>query len=190
VITEIVFPTLDASSKDASHFTVKLAPDRAQMRKASGGKLGIYGSAKGKLWSSSAFRLSINGLETACKAVTRIEPLSTKFKMSHLRHGKIPTPERVPRKPEYPNLVVTLLATHAQDFFDWHETFVVKGNNSNDQEKSGYLEYLDPTGGYVYFRVDFKNLGIYELQSSGHFVKVSMYCEDLDFSYQAKATLP
>src|SRR5688572_17711463 len=111
LITEVVFPTLDGSSKDPAKFTVKFAPERAVMRKASSGKLGIYGSAKGKIWSSSEFRLSIAGLEAACKAVTHIEPLSTKFKMSELRTGKSPIPERVRGNAEYPNLVVTVLAT-------------------------------------------------------------------------------
>ena len=31
-----------------------------------------------------------------------------------------------------------------KEFYDWHEDFVIKGNNGDDKEKGGTLEYLTP----------------------------------------------
>ncbi len=38
---------------------------------------------------------------------------------------------------EFPNLTVTLPESHAKEWIDWHEDFVIKGNSSQDKELSG-----------------------------------------------------
>ena len=101
--------------------------------------------------------------------------------------------EKEPAHLEVPNLVITFPESHADEVYKWHENFVIKGVNGDDQEKSGQLEYLTPDLKEVLFTLQFQHLGIFKLTpekvESGseqiRRLKAEMYCEDMKFDYKA-----
>ena len=68
---------------------------------------------------------------------------------------------------------------------------MIKGNNGQEQEKSGALGFLAPNLQESLFTLSFGHLGIFKLapetaETSGQSVrrlKAEMYCEEIKFDY-------
>lgn len=191
LLTEIGFPACDAASKDAAFMTVKWSPEFTQQVKPSGATVKGISTKAQKLWLPSNFRLTINGLETATQRVNKIEALVVKQKFTEEQIGDVRDFQKEPSHLEFPNLVITFPESHAQAFYDWHEDFVINGNNGPAQEKGGMLEYLAPDLKTVLFTLEFFNLGIFKLapekiEAGGENIrrlKAEMYCEEMNFSF-------
>ena len=72
----------------------------------------------------------------------------------------------------------------AADWRNWHEDFVIGGNNGPAQEKSGTLELLTPNMASALMTLTFAGLGIHRLQpvpaaseAISPRVRASLYCE-------------
>jgi len=193
LISEIGFPALDASSKDAAKMTIKVTPEYTRQSTTTGGPSvsGKYANdpKMQKKWLPANFRLKIDG--TDCTRVNKIEAIVVKQKIINNAVGELRDYEMEPAHLEIPNLVVTLAESHSKEFYDWHEDFVIKGNNGDDKERGGSLEYLTPNLQEVLFTLTFKHLGIFKLtpekveagSENIRRVKGEMYCEDIQFVY-------
>lgn len=197
LITEVSFPALDAASKDAAYLTVKLTPEMTRQSLGKGATVRVPGDAKAqKKWLPSNFRLKIDGLDAAAARVNKIEAITVKQRVSTDNIGEMRDYEQEPAGLEIPNLVITFPESHASDFLDYFEDFVIRGNAGQDQEKSGSLEFLSQDRKDVLFRLELRNLGIFKLTpdkvESGaeqiRRVKAEMYCEDVRFTFGTKAT--
>ncbi|MDP1947329.1 MAG: hypothetical protein Q8L77_07495 [Nitrospirota bacterium] len=188
LITEIGLPACDAASKDPGLLTVKFAPEFTTPLAGKGGNVvGAVGSKQQKAWTQNNFRIRIQGLEDACKYVSKIEALVFKQTIVQDTVGDVRNYQKEPAKIEFPNLVLSLSESQAGPFYAWFEDFVVKGNNGQDRERPGVLELLAPDLKEVLLTVNFSNLGIFSFapgkQESNaeaiRKVKVEMYCERL-----------
>ena len=183
-ITEIDFPTLDTASSDSFSMTIKIIPERTRSVKGAGKPAVV---TAGKNWLAGSFHLTIDGLEEACKHVSRIEPISIAFKMRSQELGGIRGYSQSELWSVDPgNLAITLTESKAKGFNDWFQDFVINGNNGQDREKNGRLE-LGP------FSLKFGNLGIFRMTKpsnpSGAIArkaKVEMYCESIRFSASSR----
>jgi phage tail-like protein len=190
LITEVGFPALDAASKDAAKMTVKFAPEHTRMStQPSGAVQAPIGKGEQKKWLPSNFRLKIDGLDNACTRVNKIEALTIKQKVIENPCGELRDSEKIPASIEYPNLVVTFDESHADDVYKWHEDFVINGNNGQDKEKGGTLEYLSANLKDVLFTLTFSGLGIFKVtpdkveagSENPRRLKAEMYCEQITF---------
>jgi phage tail-like protein len=199
LITEFGMPALDASSKDAALMSLKFKPETTRKLFNLSGKktTSNTNAAVQKKWLPSNFRLRFTdtAFEQALMKVNKIEALVVKQKVVENAVGEQRDYQQEPASVEIPNLVITLAESHADEFYRWHESFVIKGINGQDQEKQGILEYLTPDLTTVLFTVSFENLGIFKVTpdkveagaESIRRVKVEMYCEDLKFNYTSSA---
>ena len=198
LIAEVGFPALDASSKDAAKLTVKLTPETTRTTTSAGGGPSISGkygtdSKVQKKWLPSNFRLRIDGLEEACSRVNKIEALVVKQKNVDHAVGEMRDYEKEPAYLEIPNLVVTFPESHGKGFMDWHEDFVIKGNNGDDREKNAQLTYLTPNLNEELFTITFKHLGVFKLtpdkvesgSESIRRLKAEMYCEEIELEIKS-----
>lgn len=189
LVTEIGMPALDAAAKDAAKMTIKLSPEFTRLLRGNPIKWEPPAS-KQKKWLPANFRLRIDGLDQACARVNKIEALTIKQAVIADEIGALRDYAKEPGKLEFPNLVITLPDTAADELYAWHEDFVIKGNNGQNKERNGSLEYLS-TAGETLFKLDFQNLGIFKLapepvEPEGENirrVKAEMYCESMKFSY-------
>jgi phage tail-like protein len=184
IITELSMPALDAADKDTAYMNVTISPESTQRQKGSGNPINPCGPVKTqKKWLASNFRLTIPGLD--CSKVNKIEAFVFKQQVIPDQRGTV----------EVSNLVITLPESSAQSFFDWHEDFVIKGNNGSESEKSGMLEYLTPNLGEALFTLNFQHLGIFKLVpekvEAGNEqikrVKAEIYCEEATFQFGKSA---
>jgi phage tail-like protein len=196
LITEFGMPALDASSKDSAMMTLKFAPETTRKTWGGGGKLSFPAdAAKQKKWLPSNFRIRIDGCEIGCSKVNKIEALTVKQKVTENSIGEQRDYQKEPTSVEIPNLVLTLAESHADEFYRWHEDFVIKGNNGEAQEKGGTLEYLTPNLQEVLFTLTFSHLGVFKVtpdkvEASAEPIrrlKVEMYCEDIKFDFSGAA---
>ncbi len=196
LITEVGFPALDAASKDAAKMSIKFSPEYTRQTVGQAATIsGKYSTDANvqKKWLPANFRLRIDGLEESCTRVNKIESIVVKQKVVENPVGELRDYEKEPALLEVPNLVVTFPESHSKQFYDWHESFVIKGNNGDNMEKGGTLEFLTPNLQEVLFSITFSHLGIFKLTpekvESGseniRRLKAEMYCEDMKFDYKA-----
>jgi len=169
---------------------VKFAPEYTRVQSKTGGAAAApIGKGEQKKWLPSNFRLRIDGLEAACKAVNKIEALTIKQKVVEDPIGEHRDYQKLPASIEYPNLVITCSEAQADDLYKWHEDFVIGGNNGQDKEKGGTLEYLSANTKDTLFTLTFSGLGIFKLtpekveagSENVRRVKAEMYCEQITF---------
>jgi hypothetical protein len=192
LMTEVGFPALDASSKDPAMFSIRVTPEYTRRQKGSGTS-GHKGQVQ-KRWPSSSFRLQIDKLD--CTRVNKIEALTMKQQVVAHSAGASRDYQTEPSHLEISNLAVTLLEANAEAFYNWHESFVIKGNNGPDEERSGTLEFLAPDLKEVLFTLELKNLGIFRLtpekveagSENIRRVKAEMYCQEVAFGYGSGVT--
>jgi phage tail-like protein len=177
LITEVGFPALDASSKEPSYMEVKFQPESTARVAGSGRKIDPKVQKK---WLPANFRLSIEGLEEPTRRVNKVESFS--IKMKAVAGGR---PEL-----EMGDLSFTCPEAFAKPLYDWHEDFVIKGNNGQDKELGGSIDYLGTDLREVLFTVKFQNLGIFKVSPEKaeagsenlRRVKAEMYCETMELS--------
>jgi len=196
LITELGMPALDASSKDSAMMTIKFKPEITRKTWGGGSKFTVPAdAAKQKKWLPANFRLRIDGCEIGCSKVNKIEALTVKQKVTENAIGEQRDYQQEATSVEIPNLVITLPESHADEFYRWHEDFVIKGNNGEDHEKGGTLEYLTPNLAEVLFTLHFFHLGVFKItadknEASGEPIrrlKIEMYCEDIRFDFSGAA---
>lgn len=188
LISEIGFPALDATSKDPARLHVTFAPESTRRVAGSGGVVTTHETHQNaKRWLASNFRLRIDGFDVT--RVNKIEAFTLKQKIIESSVGEQRDYQKEPTNIETPNLVITLPESHADAFYKWHEDFVIKGNNGQDKEKNGSLEYMAPNLASTYFTLNFKNIGISRIEAvdgsgdSIRRVKVTLYVEQASFDF-------
>jgi T4-like virus tail tube protein gp19 len=157
LVTETTIPACDGASKEPGFIGLKIAPELTKLVKA-GGRLPIDLDPPQSRWLPANFRLSIDGLDTS--RVSKIESFTVKQKIVENPVGENRDFEKEPGTIEFPNLKIELSDSSAQSWIDWHDDFVIRGNNGEDKERNGTLELLSPDLRTVLVRVRFFNMGI------------------------------
>jgi hypothetical protein len=160
LLTETTIPAMDGTSKEPAYITLKFAPEFIRSVKASG-KLTAE-KMEQKIFLPSNFRLQIDGLD--CSKVTKIESFTVKQGVASKDIGSARDSQKEPGKLEFPNLKITIAETAAQSFIDWHENFVIKGNNNDSKEKNGSLTLLSTNRQTEFAKIEFFNMGIFRIQ--------------------------
>ena len=187
LITETAFPALDASSKQAAYITLKVAPEYTKAKKASGKAEAPGAKGQQKLLLPSNFRLEIAGLDAS--RVSKIDAFSVKQSVTEDFAGELRDYQKEPGKLEFPNLKITLSQASSQPWFDWFEDFVIKGNCSEDKEKTGTIFFLSPNRKETLASIELQNLGIFRLSEDAaeaqseqiKRVTAELYCERMKF---------
>jgi len=159
LITEVGFPDFDAGAKEAGYLTVRITPETIRIGKGSGTLTGFNNKGGQKKWIPSNFRLILPGVDAT--KVRKIDSFTVKQQITEENPGNDRLPIKVPGKLEFPNLRIHIPEAFAQSWAAWHEDFVLKGNNGDEQEKTGILELLAPNRQDVLARIRLFNVGIF-----------------------------
>lgn len=192
LITEIGLPAVDAASKEACKFTIKMAPEWTEIKHSAGTQSLLPApkdTEKQKRWQAANFRFNVDGMDT--RRVNKVEALTIKQNVVDNAIGERLIFQKEPAQIDFPNVVFTIPEVDAEPWYKWYDDFVTKGKSEPSNEKNGHLEYLKPDVSGVLFTVDFFGLGIIKfnpekLESSSEKVrnvKIEMYCERMDFKY-------
>ena len=160
LISQLTIPALDAASKDAAKLTIKFAPETTKFVQGSGKSAGGV-VPKTHHFIASNFRLEIDGLD--CRKVTKIDSFSATLVTQQVTIGDSGGTQLQPVSWNFSNLHITLPEAAAKSFIDWHEDFVIKGNNGNDKVRAGSLTLLASDLKTVLARINFSHIGIFNL---------------------------
>ncbi|MGE5296717.1 MAG: phage tail protein, partial [Solirubrobacterales bacterium] len=163
LITETTIPAMDIASKEPAYMTVKFAPETIRVSKPTGAKSAEeFGKNEQKVFLPSNFKLQIDGLD--CSKVMRIESFTVKQTTVTDDIGEARDYAKEPGKLEFPNLKLTIPESAAQGFVDWHNKFVIEGNNDEANEKGGTLTLLSPNLKTELAKISFFNMGIFRIR--------------------------
>jgi hypothetical protein len=187
LLVETTLPTLDVGSKDAAQIIVKLAPEHTRLKPGSG-KAALTENKAAKRWLLSNFRFEMTGVDGT--RVNKIDSFTVRQSTSENPVGEMRDYEKTPSSIEFPNLRITFAASAAQTWLEWHEDFVVKGNNGTDKERNGAIVYLDQSRTAELGRVNLSNCGIFRLapekvEAGSENIQrmvAELYCERMDLS--------
>ena len=186
-ISETTFPTLNAASgKDTGLLRVVLSPERVRTTTDTASKASLAAS-KEKAWQTSNFRLELDGLD--CKRVASIESFTVKQTAASSAVGTARDVAKEPGKLSFGDLKISLSETGADSWRQWHDDFVVRGNNADKNEKNGRIVLLAANLKDELGEVKLFNAGIYALRSdtvSGSEalpqLQASLYVERMELS--------
>jgi phage tail-like protein len=161
LVTEIAFPALDGSSKDAAYLTLTFQPERITRTKGSGKSTQPQVGAKQKKWLASNFRLTLGDLPT--KRVAKIDAFAITQRVAAEDEGEIRRVRKQAGIVEIPDLRVTFSEADLPGWEEWFDDFVVDGNSGQAQELSGTIEFLDAALKKPLGSIELANVGIYKL---------------------------
>lgn len=193
LISQITFPTLDASIKEPAFFTVVLTPESTRRGVGKGTAVAPRDLSKQKAWVTSNFKLDIPGLDTS--RVSRIESFTFKQKTMASTVGVQREPTLHAASWEVPNLVVTINEAGAADWYAWYQSFFVEGRRLDENEKSGTLTFLAPDLQTTYMKLSLKHIGLAKftpdkVEAGGEAirrVRVEMYVEEMSLDVDGSA---
>jgi phage tail-like protein len=162
LITEITIPAMDGSSKDGAFFTVKFQPEKIEYADGDGQDAKGVVNVGQKKWLCSNFRLRLGDLD--CTKVSKIDAITIKQGVVNDAVGEQREDTFEASKLEIPNVKITLAASHAKTWIDWHKTFVVQGKCGQEDELNGAIEWLSPSG-EVLGTLNLMQVGIFSLNT-------------------------
>ncbi|MCG8422581.1 MAG: hypothetical protein MJE77_32090 [Proteobacteria bacterium] len=195
LVVQTTFPTLDASDHNPAYLTVKIQPEFVRLTEERKGN-SLWGEHKNntsKQWCPANFRMELfdlHGRSVDCRGVKKIESFSIKQHIARLCTGANSVAQIEPTRVEFPNLTITLNLSGASDFLRWHNEFITAGGNRPDDEKQGFIEFLDPScrNSLMYVdlcRVGIQNLTLEKSESNAaacKLCKVELYVEAMELS--------
>jgi len=194
IITELAFPKLDASDKNAAYMNVTICPEEIKFVKGSGQKLQFTeANAAQKLWAACNFAMLLDPkpLERSLLRCTKIEGFTLKQKPIEYHHGFQRWASKIPGRIEYPNLSFTIPEADAQPLFEHMAKHGVGGAPMPIDEINGSISTYDNAnkplfhlhffgGRLLNATVDKSDAGSEEFKQ----VKFEMAIEKMDFAYE------
>ncbi len=187
LLTETTIPACDGSSKEPSYISITFAPELIRTADPKAVDTKSISKNDQKIWIPSNFKLAIDGLD--CNKVSKIDSFTIKQMAVNDAIGDARDYQKEPGKLEFPNLRITISEVSAKSWIDWHNDFVIQGNNDESKEKNGTLTFLAPNLKDVLATITFYNLGIFNIASdkseanSDQIKRITaeLYCERMEF---------
>ena len=161
LITEIGLPAVDAASKEACKFTIKMAPEWTEIKHSSGTQSMLPApkdTEKQKRWQAANFRFVVDGMNT--QRVNKVEALTIKQNVVDNAVGERLIFKRNPPRSTSPTSSSPSQKSTPSPSTSGMTTSSPRGKSDPANEKNGHLEYLKPDVAGVLFTVDFFGLGI------------------------------
>lgn len=168
LITEASFPALDATSKDGGFLKFKFQPETIKTKRMPGGEAGAGGSkvqgrvgpqVRQKLWSPSAFRFVLHGVDEMDK-VSKIESFTITQTVKKLYTGADRFPQIEPTGIKFPNITGTIPLQFARTLLEWHQEYIRSGTKDRPSQKSGAIEFLSTDRKSILFSINLCEVGI------------------------------
>jgi hypothetical protein len=193
-IVSVTFPRLDGSSKETGHLTVALRPETTTDGAGSGSS--VTSGAKTKPWGTSTFVVDLPGID--CSKVSSVAPLTVTQTVAEDAVGADRVPARSLGPLHVGDLVLTVAQSGAADFVSWRDDFLVRGNNSNADEKTATVAIKTANFKDDLFSIALRGVGIHRLDADKQVlgaasisrVTASMYCEEIELVLPKPAAGP
>lgn len=160
LLTEIAFPAIDGSSKEAARVKLTFQPQRIITRKGDGSKASVAGQKDMKRATTSNFRVTIPGADSS--GVSRVEPITVKCKLTEATAGEVKSAKPQVASVTAGDLVLSTTDAKSVALAQWAEDTLVKGGQ--DKEKTVTVELLSPDMKSTLLTLEGSGVGIYALR--------------------------
>jgi hypothetical protein len=142
LLNSVEIPELDGSSKDVQYVKLSMSPGRVKEETPDANPVATAGT-KTKAWTTSAFRVSIDGLAT--NRISKVSPLT----IGRNSKGEL----------EYSNLTFTFSDVDVPSWKQWAQETI----GGKPAEKSGQIQLLAPNMTDVLLTIQLEGLGLIRL---------------------------
>src|SRR5204862_5263868 len=120
-------------------------PERVVTKKLPPGSPRVEGivSPKQKMWTPSAFRFNIDGIDDM-KYVNKLDSFTITQGIKKLYTGAGRFPQIEPTNIKFPNLTGTISLQYADKLLQWREDYINSGAPDPKAQKTGSIEFLSP----------------------------------------------
>ena len=196
IISEITFPKLDGSDKNAVYMSATVVPETLRFAPGSNKKLPAeVGQLKQKLWTAANFTINIdaNGaLANKALRCTKIDSFTIKQQVHEYHSGNQRDPLRVPGILEFPNITFYIPESDAQPFIDHYTKYGIKGERQLSPRLTGAIEMKDNANTELCTvkmeGIEIANISADKAEAgtdSIKEVKVEISVEKMEFDYEA-----
>ncbi len=193
LIKELTFPKMQADDKNAAYMSIALAVEDIVFSVGDGQTLGQQpGMEEQKSWKSNNFKFHLDGLEDACKRVTKVDAFTIKQNILEHNIGGRQHPIKVPSGVEFPNLVFYVPEADAGPILDHFNDYAMNTERTQDNGvgQTGSLVTFD-NGKTETFTLEFYGAEIFSAapeksdatSEEVKLVKFEMYTERMTFKY-------
>jgi phage tail-like protein len=198
MIKELTFPKLDGQDKNPAYMTVALSVEEIVFLPGNKNRriADAVGTEGQKNWASCNFSFTLDGLDAACKRVSKIDSFTIKQNIIEYHRGTQRAPIKVPSQIDFPQLTFYVPEADAEPFLKRFEKRGVKGEaRGNSTNKAGELIVFDAdVNKNELFSLQFYGADIANVQpdkadaSTDEIkqVKIELYTERMEFKYLAK----
>lgn len=197
MIKELTFPKLDGQDKNAAYMTVALSVEEIVFLPGTKRQLAAAaGTEKQKLWASCNFSFTLDGFESACKRVSKIDSFTIKQNIIEYHTGTQRAPIKTPSQIEFPQITFYVPEADADPFLKRFKERGVQGQvRDGGGNKAGELIVFDADQAknelfsLQFFGADILNVQPDKADSSTEEikqVKIDLYTERMEFKYLAK----
>jgi hypothetical protein len=190
LITELTFPKLDAADKNTVYMNVTLGVESIEYKKGDGSKtLDSKGNTEAqKAWKACNFTFKLDGFESACERVTKVDSFTVKLPVLEYHSGGSRTTTKTPTAIDFPNMSFYLPEPDAQALNDHFKKRGIKGEVPG--RLHGQLTTFDNAKTTKFtlelFNCDILNIQPDKLDATSEeikLVKVDIYVERMAFTY-------
>jgi phage tail-like protein len=190
LITELTFPKLDAADKNTVYMNVTLGVESIEYKKGDESKTlnGVGNTEAQKAWKACNFTFKLDGFESACERVTKVDSFTVKLPVLEYHSGGSRTTTKTPTAIDFPNLSFYLPEPDAQTLNDHFKKRGVKGEVPG--RLHGQLTTFDNAKTTKFtlelFNCDILNIQPDKLDATSEeikLVKVDIYVERMSFTY-------
>src|SRR4051812_2293281 len=177
-ILSVTLPALDRIARDKRFLSLRVAPKGVRRT----GRSSEGSERSEREFLSHNFDFKIAGLD--CSGVLAVDAFTV---VTSIPEGK--------KKATliFPDLRIYVDAEKAEPFREWFEDFVIAGNNDDDKEREGSIDYQDPMLGDPLAVLQILHLGIHRIAdeppppTGPRRVRVDLYCERMELTSSAAA---
>jgi hypothetical protein len=188
LITEVVVPALDGSSKDSAYFDVSFEPERVRWSKGGGEDIRAKLGAKQKAWLCSNFRVEIGDLP--CNRISKVDSFTWKCAIAADQIGTVREYTKHPAKVTVPDLKFTISTADHHPWAEAAKKWFVDGHHLEGDEMDGRIVFLGPDmkeelGEINLMNVGFKKFSNEDREANSEKISrfnVEMYVEKMAFA--------
>ncbi|MEI7832219.1 MAG: phage tail protein [bacterium] len=194
ILTATTFPKLDAFAKEAGYITLVITPETIIEAVPSDAKITGIANSKIKTWSSSNYRLEIDGID--CTRIRSIESFTVNVEVEKKKVGDAAQRiNLVPTRLKIPDLSFDISESASDTWRQWADDMITKGTNT---KKNGRIILLDQTLKNEVGRIEFQGLGIFHLTTSSLesnadktiSIKTELFCEQMKYIHTGGPATP
>ena len=157
LITDVVFPKLDGSSKDAAYLDITFEAERVRWSKAQGEDIRTKLDPRQKAWLCSSFRVELGNLP--CSRIASVDSFAWKCAIGAGQTGILREPTKHPAKVTVPDLKLNLSMADLQPWAEAAKKWFVDGHHLETDEMGGRIVFLGPDMKEELGEINLKNVG-------------------------------